>query len=101
MIGGSLLRDLGVVTVDERVGDWTERDSAPSGERVWECRLDAKRGDPSFLVTVLFNPETGASRTLYAAYAPDLARLPRVSSSIRRRVEHFVQHLRQESGTHS
>lgn len=93
MLGTTILRDLGIALPEADQGGWRHAGDTSAGEQVWEHRFDGRRSDESFLVTVLFRPETGVTRTLYTALARDEGRVPHIPVPVRRGVETFVRAL--------
>ncbi|GAC1333716.1 MAG: hypothetical protein NVS2B16_31440 [Chloroflexota bacterium] len=97
MIGGSLLRDLGMILSDAGDTAWRDRGKTHDGELIWECTFAGKRYPHAFLVTVILDPQSGTTRTLYAAHTVGADQPPRIPLSIRRSVDAFVQRLRHDA----
>jgi len=98
MLGTTILRDLGIALPEADQDGWRNTGDTSAGEQVWERRFDGRRSDDSFLVTVLFHPETGVTRTLYTALARDEDRIPHIPVPVRRGVETFVRALQDNGG---
>jgi hypothetical protein len=98
MYGGIALRELAVAPLlrlshsSSIAAPWRKNGSTPRGEIVWERSFALGQRRDALNVTVLYNPHTSTSRTLYATLLLE-DEAPRIPASIRREVRAFTKRL--------
>jgi hypothetical protein len=99
MQGGPGLREPSVQSGASQAttgGRWYEVSRAAEGGSAWERVFRENGRREEFLVTVLFDPVSGKTRTLYTASTTEIDRVPRIPPHVRREAEDFVKQLRNQ-----